>query len=422
MWVMMHLQAPSLRQNDRETEELKMMENNTTLRSYEFTKRATSKMMEVVTLDDFDERSAEAIYNYLVEEFKVNQFHDYLKRHIYKMAEMEGPFCQVEEDVYLRIIRDSFMERQVPFSYVPIVRKSSAVIREWLRAKTVRRDTIFLLGFGLGMTEEEISVYLTKVIKEQDFNFNHPREVIFWYCYHHRLGYGDAIGYLNRYEKSNLIPVSEKYWMELHRDPETFLLDENQLLQYLYGIDRYSSFDEDCRTTKQVFDDLYYRAKACIVAFYRDYYDETEEWNLSNLDDVTPAVLESILYSGVPFNQSGNIEVMSRSKLKGAFDGKRLTRQRIDSILKKKVIPDRSDLMTILFLIYALTTDKTEPAVRIKAFVAEMNRLLERCRMYEITPVNPYESMVMMCICSVDPIAVYNDIWEMSYIETKETK
>ena len=37
--------------------------------------------------------------------------------------------------------------------------------------------------------------------------------------------------------------------------------------------------------------------------------------------------------------------------------------------------------------------------------------------MMGIYPVNPYESFVLMCLLTEEPLSVYNDVWEMSYKE-----
>ena len=62
-------------------------------------------------------------------------------------------------------------------------------MKGWLGASCVKRQTVFLLGFGLRMQVEDVSDFLVKVIKEEDFNFYDKDEVIFWYCYKNQMDY-----------------------------------------------------------------------------------------------------------------------------------------------------------------------------------------------------------------------------------------
>lgn len=50
-------------------------------------------------------------------------------------------------------------------------------------------------------------------------------------------------------------------------------------------------------------------------------------------------------------------------------------------------------------------------------YIEKINEILKKCGMIGIYPVNPYESFVLMCLLSEDPLNVYTEIWEMSYQE-----
>ena len=41
--------------------------------------------------------------------------------------------------------------------------------------------------------------------------------------------------------------------------------------------------------------------------------------------------------------------------------------------------------------------------------------VLASCGMSEIHPANPHEAFILICILSDCPMAVYGDIWELSY-------
>ena len=51
------------------------------------------------------------------------------------------------------------------------------------------------------MSAEDVSDFLTRVLREQDFDFHNPDEVIYWYCYSQQLGYHRAEELKKRYEE-----------------------------------------------------------------------------------------------------------------------------------------------------------------------------------------------------------------------------
>ena len=50
----------------------------------------------------------------------------------------------------------------------------------------------------------------------------------------------------------------------------------------------------------------------------------------------------------------------------------------------------------------------------------EIQEILKKCGMSEIYIVNPYECFLLMCLLTDCPLAVFADIWEMSYEEDKQ--
>ena len=52
--------------------------------------------------------------------------------------------------------------------------------------------------------------------------------------------------------------------------------------------------------------------------------------------------------------------------------------------------------------------------------VEEIQEILHKCGMSEIYIVNPYECFLLMCLLTDCPLAVFADIWEMSYEEDKK--
>ena len=61
-----------------------------------------------------------------------------------------------------------------------------------------------------------------------------------------------------------------------------------------------------------------------------------------------------------------------------------------------------------------------DPYERYRTFLNEIQGILSRCKMGEIYIVNPYECFVLMCLLTDCPLAVFAEIWEMSYDEMVE--
>jgi len=60
----------------------------------------------------------------------------------------------------------------------PTSAKLSSLVNNWLTQASVKRETdFFFFGFGLRMSTEDVSDFLTRVLREQDFDFHNPEEV-----------------------------------------------------------------------------------------------------------------------------------------------------------------------------------------------------------------------------------------------------
>ena len=162
------------------------------VKDFEFTRKAAQKFRQVVSLDSFEDEDADVIFHYLYKEMELVSFGDYLKRYVYERAELEEPFSQVPQEVYREIVVESFKETYTPKSMSPTSAKLSSLVNNWLTQASVKRETVFLLGFGLRMSTEDVSDFLTRVLREQDFDFHNPEEVIYWYCYSTQQGYHKA--------------------------------------------------------------------------------------------------------------------------------------------------------------------------------------------------------------------------------------
>ena len=170
-----------------------------TVKDFEFTRRAAQRFRQVVELENFEEQDADVIFNYLYKEMELVSFGDHLKRYIYERAGLEEPFGQVPIEVYREIAVDSFKETFTPKSMNPTSTKLPALVNNWLTQASVKRETVFLLGFGLRMSAGDVSDFLTRVLREQDFDFHNPEEVIYWYCYTHHYLYARVEEYKEKY-------------------------------------------------------------------------------------------------------------------------------------------------------------------------------------------------------------------------------
>ena len=386
------------------------------VQDYEFTRKAVQKFRQVVSLDTFEDEDADVIFHYLYKEMTLVSFGDHLKRYIYERAELEEPFSEVPQEVYKDIILDSFKETYTPKSMNPTSTKLSALVNNWLNQASVKRETVFLLGFGLRMSAEDVSDFLTRVLKEQDFDFHNPDEVIYWYCYTKHQGYHKAEELKKKYEE--LTPVESEDGSLLYNDRIT-LDSEEELLWYL---SRLKARRDDPRSEKsqafQEFSRLLYHAKEIIARLYQ--HDEGEKGGdkVWTAERITPSDVEKVICSGIPINKMGNLKKMSASILAKHFSQKRFSRQRITNILSHKLPVERFDLITLEFFIVSQEMEDDDPYNRYKHFLEEIQEILLKCGMSEIYIVNPYECFLLMCLLTDCPLAVFSEIWEKSYEET----
>ena len=153
------------------------------VQDFEFTKKAAQRFRQVVSLESFEDEDSDVIFHYLYKEMELVSFGDQLKRYIYERAGLEEPFSEIPNETFREIALDSFQETRTPKSMNPTSTKLPALISNWLTQASVKRETVFILGFGLRMTVDDVSEFLTRVLREQDMDLHNPEELIYWYCY-----------------------------------------------------------------------------------------------------------------------------------------------------------------------------------------------------------------------------------------------
>ena len=378
-----------------------------TIYDYDYTHIALSKMNKVISSEDFLSMDSDMIFDYLMNEIEIVVFGDYLKRYIYEKFQLKQPFRQISDDVFIDIIIDSFKQRRAPYSLTPTTRRRGTIVKSWLSSSQVSRTGVFAIAFGLGMSATETSEFLTKVIKEEDFDLYDVTESVYWYCLDKGLNYSAAEYYLECYDKSPAdYPSSGPFWNLSPKEIMYALVNERTLKEYFSFMKTSKQYEQRKSNRTDRFIQLYRRACSVIKSDY---------WGEEDSAEVTPADIEKILYSSVPTTPAGNLMKMSMSVLSDQFSQKRMSRQRIDSLLKGTSSVDRFDFITLLFLIYAINVEEQWPVERALKYLDEINQILVSCDMSEIYPVNPYESFVIMCMLTDYPLFAYSDVWGKSY-------
>ena len=392
-----------------------------------FTKHS-KEAFEAIDPENFQDNDSETIYDFILSKIRLIPFSDYLKRHIYVKANMTGNFQEIEIKDYQRIIINSFAENSTPKSLTETTAKMSALTKNWLTQASVNRSVVFLLGFGLNMSVDEVSGFLKKALRERDFNFKDPVEIIYWYCY--KNGYSFPIMESLKRMYSGLEPIPNFAAYENRtkgvRDTIIGVKDDETLMHYLSGFKRDSNSNMHSITAWQWFSDLYRQCKTIIANNYN-----ADEADITDIDskiervrkiwtpnDIDEGDVEKVLCCGTPINKSGNLYKQSASKLARYFSNKRPSRQHMSLLLSKSVAVDRFDLMTLNFFCFSQSNDNSDDnKARYAAFIISTNEMLNDCMMGEVYITNAYECFLLLCLLTDCPLATYADVWEMSYDE-----
>ena len=421
------------------------------IRDFDFTEAAWESLYDAVDDTVFLEQDAEVIYNSLKHRLKFIPFGDYLKRYIYLKAGLDEPFADVPLKEYQSIIKSAFSDNHTPQSFTPTTAKLSALSKNWLTQQTVKRNVVFLLGFGLNMSVEDVNTFLTKALREPEINPKNPFEVICWYCYKNKYNYlkFEKLWDLYNSTPANSVDVGLIYSEHTIgvRNSMFSIHDDATLIAHISRLKTADNISRISITARECFDALYNEARDLIAELYNSFeHEEHTEASIEYQDrlsrsdrlydfeklerikkfrdkqrrftreDITESDIEHIICAAIPTDRHGNLTPSKASKLNEQFAGKRFSRQHIGEILSGNAEITRFDLITLNFFVFSQKLNVyPEAKKRYMQFLESTNKILEKCFMGNLYIQNPYECFVLMCILSLYPLGTYADVWELSY-------
>jgi len=426
-----------------------------------FTENARKLMNDTINLEDFKDKDSDYIFDVLKENLKKIPFGDYLKRYLHKKSEMNGDYKNIDIENYKTMIINCFRENNTPFSFDKTADiRINNLTRNWLSQVSVSRQVIFLLGFGLKMSLEDVSIeFLFKAQGEQDFNFKDPMEIIYWYCFKNEFGFPKMLELKEMFnnlptKKNNNIYIKRTYDI---RSNFHEIYDNNiQFMNYLadfktsvknnvYGVTAYNYFCDLYFKCREIIADIYNRQEEKNLKKEIDNYmrknkdsyrlskeakethinkmrEEIKRWTI---DDITDGEFEKFLYKGTSIDDVGKLPKFSDMDLSPHFTGKILNRQRLWKIKNKEVLIDRFDLLTLQFLLFAF--DKNYKNIkdnnrRFDDFIETTNKILNECSMGELYVANTYECFLLMCIISNYPFYAFTEVLGQAFESVHRTE
>lgn len=418
---------------------------------FRFTIKGEELFYNASEMEGFKEKDSQIIFDTLVKKINPIPFCEHLKRYVYTKAKFSGKYEEISDEEYLNYIVESFKRTGTPQSFTPTTSTLRALAKNWLKQSMVSRNTVFILGFGLEMTAEEVSGFLKKGIMEGDFYFKNPYEVIFRYCYENGLSYQKASELINAYNEYNdkflgallegktvdakklfgnikdgieLVSLLAKYKLSIESiSGVTVKSCFNRLYDECREIIAKSKQAEYDREFDEKLQDLIKKYSKLTRLFDYQKRDEIENYKRTHKEftirDVTESDVEKYLCSGTPIDKNGNLTKISSSALSAHFSKRRLSKQHLTDINTGKSTPDRFDLITLKFFIVSEKSQDDSPNTRWWNFVEETNEMLDECSMGELYIANPYDCFLQLCMLTDVPLATYDSVIERSFEENK---
>lgn len=421
----------------------------------EYTRYGKEKIIETVSNPYFFEKDAELLYDTLSNKLNVVSFGEYLQRFLTRRAGTEQEGRMLSPDECQKIIVDSFKETGTPPSFVKGTSKLSALAKNWLTQQSVKREVVFLLGFGLRMTNHQVHEMLQKALQEKGVNPKNPFEIICWYCYKNRLDYAKFEELTAKNEKLRPAEykksLSDTAYTKGLKQRIQCIDTEDDLFDYLVELKNLDGENKSGATSRRLYMDLYEAVRGLIAKRNNLFLEEENEYKLAeyrnqlirngyngaevterlqkrknsirtcDAGDISAVDIEQILSSGIPVDHHGNLISEKKSSLYKQFLGKRFTRQHFHEIAVKEREVTRFDIITMNFLKISLeTTEVCDAKERYRLYIESTNRLLSECDFSRIYTANVYECFVLMCILADEPVSTYADVMEKAYDEYEE--
>lgn len=378
------------------------------LSSLEFTDDACKILETTFNNPQFNTSGvSKLIYNQLMNEVLKVSFCDYLKRYIYHKAELRGSYTSIPDEEYKQIIINAFKENRTPASFNPQnTGRVSTVAKNWVTQKYTRRISVFLLGFGLKMSEDDVNEFLTKALREPAINPKDPFEALCSYCY--KNGY-DFVHFSNLYETYKKgLPITDTIIFESTESKRKQMSDcysDDNIINFCLSLKENNSMSVISKTAKSIFDSLI--TECCKLISDSDAHIKSGSKGISLFD------VEKYLYSQIPTDNNMNLLPINESSFGNIFRNKRLTRQRLSDILSSGSPVNSSDLITLNFLKYSFKDNSN--SLQFEKFIKSTNEILSKCAMGQLNPTNPYESFILMCMMTPEPLKTYNEVWKIGY-------
>ncbi len=387
-----------------------MMNSKDAEQSLSYTLNAWKNINDTVETEDFASMDADMIFSVLLRSIRDIPFREYLKRYLYRRTELLQPFSSVSVNEYQDIIVSAFRESATPCSFGAQTTRLPQTVRNWLTRDDVSRDSVLLMGFGLYMSEEDVSAFLTKALHESLPDADDAREAICLYCYRHGYRFAkyrqlmDLYGRMDGEADLRLIAETQPSG---RAQSQIVIREDAELLSHLLDVDRRGGPTRRRRRTAETFTELYGKTESCL-----------RDPAVCSFDG--PRSLERVLNAGVPLGSHGNL-VPERAALSSlGFARRRISRQRIHRLLNGVQAPNRYDLLTLyFFLTCCRTQDAENRRAVLDGFISGADEMLAECGFGGIYAADPFDAFLVLCVLSCDPMGTYSDVMEAAY--TKET-
>ena len=381
-----------------------------------FTALAEHSLNKFISSESFSSDADADLINAFLQKQTFNiSFGRHLKRYIRSHHDFHKNKHDVTDEEIYRYLCDSFKTHEIP----PKPSITQRNLKGWLTQRSVRRATVFSLGFGLDMSAKDVTTFLVKVLNENDFDFTNKTEVVYHYCFRHHYPYSKAAQLLAEYPSVDADLPIEKI-------SPAHIGSDHELCVFLKYLDEKKSFETNQQKAYAIYCDLYKDVANAIADVYNQDYQRDLSFMgfFSKLrkkpvqytaEAITDYDVEQALYNAIPLDNKGNLQKLLASNLKDAFRGYRLSRQRMSNITLHKQDVERYDLLTLLFYLHARKEEGLDSVQRTKNFIDQANELLSSCDMMQLYVANSYEAFLLLCLMDSYPLNCFSDVWETSY-------